>query len=120
MNTVNFNISPYARPGIPRKDLFPITFVKTEESIIKVVCDITGFSWEQISGRRGPTRLSNARMIMCYFLFTCAKLNKSEIGERVNKDHTTVIAALRKFKNYYKTEDDFRETVDKITSIIES
>lgn len=55
----------------------------------------------------------NARM---YYFFTARYLLRSMnneslsyLGGTLNKDHSTVVNAIKNFKNYYETDEEFRD-----------
>lgn len=113
------SISPYVAPGM-KVQAPPPLFDRTESNIISIVCEKTGVPWEKIIGNRGDTTRVTARYMVCYFLFKYTILNKSQIAKKINKDHTTVIAALKKIPDYLDTEEPFRYLFNQIADKIEN
>jgi chromosomal replication initiation ATPase DnaA len=118
----NVNISPYSAPGLKKEAavILQNSFEKNQQNILNLVITVTGISKEQIIGDRGIEEVCEARFILCYFLFNYFKPNKSSIGRLINRDHATVIHALKKFNNYYATDERFRNKANEIKKIIES
>jgi chromosomal replication initiator protein len=56
--------------------------------------------------------IAAARFIAFQLLYSTIKLSKARIGKIFNRDHATVISGLRKFNNYYSTEEDFKNDYD--------
>jgi chromosomal replication initiation ATPase DnaA len=113
MNAVNY----YTIPGIKRDPV--VHFERSVKNIVSLVCEMSGVSHESLYGSRGSTRVTNAKFIACRLLHKYSGLSKADIGREFNKDHGTIINALRQYESFYKTDEAFRFLVDTITAIIE-
>jgi chromosomal replication initiator protein len=115
MNEIHMNY--YAIPGL-KKDPAPKKII-TDDNIISAVCWHTGVYLDKIKDKERRTdEITLARHIAYHFLFNFTTLNKSEIGRKLNRDHTTIIYALRTIKNRIDTDDNVRELVEKIKNHI--
>ena len=105
----NMSISPYSFPGLKldQKDKQQIKnntkllrYKITKEEILEIIADECGITVSQILDKTRKKEVINGRFIFCGI-----------IGNVVGRDHTTVIHAVRKFKDRIRNEDDFRDLV---------
>lgn len=119
MHLVNY----YSIPGLKREfeaKEKPETFIPTSENIINLICIYRGITWEQITGSRGNDEILIARFLICHFLLIYAKMSRAAIGRLINRDHATVINALKKLNNLIKTSPSVASQVTLLTQIIEN
>jgi len=64
-----------------------------------------------------PTRerpIMNARQCFLYFVVEMGGNNLSNTGRYIRRTHATVINALQRFGEHYRTEAEYRTKVDKV------
>ena len=65
--------------------------------------------------------MANARQIAMYLIRRMTKMTLSDIGREFGgKDHTTVLHSLRKVEKQMNADPSFRETINEITTNINS
>jgi chromosomal replication initiator protein len=114
MNTVHY----YAIPGLIRGGGKQHVNISPEE-IISLVCKNLNVSFEQLSGPRGRTDIVVSRYILCHFLYKYTIMNKSDIGKKLNRDHTTIMYGLKEVQAWIETDEKIRNTVDKLRALFE-
>ena len=112
-------ISPYAFPGIRLVDL-PVTYfsiatdVKKEQplvtsiAILEAIESILGMNAEQIQGKVRSREYAEARTVYCHLARTLLKWSLKEIGASINRDHTTVIHALKNYQDFCNYDIQFK------------
>ena len=65
------------------------------EQIQKAVCEVSGLSREELLSSRRSNRVSHARQLAMYLARELTPMSLSEIARAFDRDHTTVIHALR-------------------------
>lgn len=123
-------ISPYAFPGIRRVDL-PVSYTRIardkeipEESpitsgmIFAAIKEVTGLEPDELRGRVRLRTTVNARYIYAYFARTLLGTSLEEIGNMVNRDHTTIMHALKCFKDFYDTDLAFKNLASRVRTKI--
>ncbi len=80
---------------------------KTQSQLfIEHVCNATGYTPEQIRGKKGNQYLCAVRFYIAYVLYTEYRLSKSEIGRQINRDHTSVIHAIATYTDLTDSKDE--------------
>lgn len=95
-------INYYSIPGLKIK---PLLRKRDPNFIIKAVCDHVEQPVDIVLGKSLSQTFTLPRHAISYFLFYFAGMNKSEIGRKLKKDHTTIINSIRVFQNRLDTED---------------
>lgn len=81
--------------------------------ITKIVAEILGLEYLQLFQKTRKREIVEARQIAMFVASTQIKtLSLSKIGEYYNKDHATVIHALKTVNNLCETDHLFKEKVD--------
>jgi chromosomal replication initiator protein len=122
-------ISPYVYAGIKTINIpqeFKITMKNlrnnyTQDIILNAINVVTGVTFRNICSRRRDRPIVYARKM--YSFFTKEKLGWTykEIGISMGgRDHTTAIHAVDTYHDLYLTLDDFKDTSDRVLSLIES
>ena len=119
-------ISPYAFPGIKRVDL-PVIYTRiakqskeetetpiTSEMIFNAIEYATEVRLGQIKGVARQRHIVAARHIYCFYARTLLGWPLNRIGDSINRDHTTVINALKCYSDHYQFDPHFK----KLSSII--
>jgi len=91
------------------------------DDIIEFVCKVTGESKLDVMKVSRKRELVTNRQLIIYFSYNYCRLSKSEIGRRLDQDHTTIMAALKKVNNFLKNGDEIICTyVTEVNNIIYS
>lgn len=100
------------------KDLTEILNARKEaDKIIDIVLKYYQFSKTDVDNTINKTRNSivvECRVVISYFLLSLTKLTLQEIANIFGVDHSTVIHYKKKFEDWYETDKEFRQRVDKI------
>lgn len=98
----------------------------TADVIVKTVADFYGIRAADIKGKSRATEDVLARQVAIYIVSTLMpELSVKQIGEAVNRDHSTIVHSLEQTKNKMRCEEfsGLKNTVDhlirKITSFAE-
>jgi chromosomal replication initiation ATPase DnaA len=87
----------------------------TKEEILQVVANCNGVSMEDIIGKTRKNEIVDARFMYIKFLRKAYKMKKVALAKELNRDHTSIIHALRTFDSRYKHYAYFRDTAEKIS-----
>ena len=80
----------------------------TPEKILNTVADITCISIEEMKSQKRQAKLVEARQIAIYLIKKHSKLTLKEIGKMFgNRDHTTVIYAIRTIDGLMEVDKKF-------------
>lgn len=113
MQTINY----FAVPGLKRQYVnFKIILQK--DKVIKAVCDHFKVSKGDLFFGGRYAKFARARYIAFMLLYKYTALNKSEIGELFQKDHTTVVHGIRKINDLIAGNDEIIDDVHKIRGVI--
>lgn len=120
-------INPYIFVGIRTRDLPHDFRVRVRRRacryrqvhILTAIHMVTGYTIEDLKGRYRGRSLVTARQMYCHFMRTLLGWSLKDIGDSIEKDHTTVIHSIDVFSDLYKTDDLFKEDADKIHQEIE-
>jgi chromosomal replication initiation ATPase DnaA len=78
-----------------------------ETKVRFLVTSAYGVTWEDLISRgRGKRNVSEALHMYCYLMTTYFKLGSSALARRLNKDHTTIIHAVRKVNAMIDCQDE--------------
>ncbi len=96
-------------------------FVPTMDIIISETARYYGLSDEQLTGQSHQQKISTARQVAMYLCRTLINTSLKAIGEKFdNRNHSTVLASIRKIEELVKTSPDMAATIRDITSNINS
>lgn len=120
----NNKISPYAFPGIKRESL-PGNFNTRQLSIsprevLEMVAKETFVTVEDILSDSRKGEIIVARHILCGVLKKNYNCTYTYIAEMLNRDHTTIISAVKNYLNRKEREDDFKDKANRILENINS
>ena len=91
----------------------------TVERIITEVARTYGVSPEDIRSQKRSSAISTARQVSMYVVREVTQMSMSAIGEEFgNRDHSTVVYALRQVQKTMERDTHFKETVDDIVKNI--
>jgi len=91
--------------------------IKTEK-IKEAIFDVLGLKFEQYIKPSRNRDLFFARMIFVNYCREIENISLNAIGDMLNRDHTTVIHAIKTFKNEMHYNAVFRENVIRINEIL--
>jgi len=84
---------------------------KTPDEILQTIFEKTGIDLKtNLSQKR---EIVNVRFIYCKIAIDAGFILK-ETGEPIDRNHDSVLNAVRKFNDYYQTDPKFRELYEKI------
>ena len=92
----------------------------TVQNIIKTVASYYDIKVSDIKSKRRTREISTTRQIAMYLCREHTKLSLPEIGKQFGgKDHTTVIFSHKKISNKIKENNDLKNSISEILSLIE-
>jgi chromosomal replication initiator protein len=117
-------ISPYAFPGIRRTSL-PTNFnhrklAISPKEVLEIVSKETFVSVEDILSESRKGDVIVARHILCGVLKRHYNYSFTFIGEMLDRDHTTIMSAVKNFTNRKENEEDFKDKTNRILEHINS
>lgn len=65
-------------------------------------------------------KYSEARMAASFFMFEKMNMGISEIGRVLERDHTTILYYLERFRDLYRYDEEFRHRMEYIENEIET
>lgn len=90
--------------------------MKKEEILYNVVYDITGISKEDLDKQQRLRRVSDPRRMVAYILHEKIGYVLEHTGIVMNRDHATILYLCKSHKLLMETNDDYRDTYNKIYS----
>ncbi|HEC78587.1 MAG TPA: chromosomal replication initiator protein DnaA [candidate division WOR-3 bacterium] len=101
------------------KDLLGSRCKISKQMILKTVIDEFGFSEAELKSKKRTQKLALARQTSMYLIRTLLNLSLTEIGEFFGgKDHSTVIHAIEKIEKLKKSNIEYFQRLERITSKI--
>jgi chromosomal replication initiator protein len=83
--------------------------------IQQVVAGYYDIKVQDLSSRKRPENIANARQIAMYITRNLTEYSLVQIGQYFGgKDHTTVMHAIKKVEHLIKSDDKFRATLDEL------
>ena len=117
-------ISPYVYPGlkldVDDKRLVKSTFKHlkykiSKEDLLTMVAEECGVTAPQIISRIREREIVNGRFMYCAIMNMSFGYTLKTIGKLTGgRDHTTILHAIETFKDRYRNEELFRDTVNRI------
>jgi chromosomal replication initiator protein len=112
-------ISPYVYPGI--KDTSEYVKIKkfdrdkiSKEDVLFIISQHCSVSVGKILSRIREREVIDARHMYIAVMRQIFRYPVTEIGRMVDRDHTTILDALKKFTSRYRNYDDYRDVADSI------
>lgn len=84
------------------------------DKIIQTVCKTWNRSLDDVYGKSRKQDVVYTRMTIAYFLRQYTKLSTTEIGNLINRDHTTIIHYLKAYDSEFRFNKDFRNFAERI------
>lgn len=108
--------SPYVAPGLK----MPIPKEELPDAIIKIILEYTGFQEvSQIIAKSRWIERVYARQLCFYFLKSKAKMSLKAIGEKFERDHTTVIHGISSIKDMLDYDSAVQHDINRIQEQIQ-
>lgn len=116
-------VSPYVFPGLTVGPATKIEIKKMarylrlnlkKEDILEIISEECGVTVSDVMKRSRKSELVKVRHIYCAILKKYYGFSYPKIGDIMNKDHTTIINAVDKFRSRYINEEDYRDLINKI------
>lgn len=109
------NCNPCVTEAIPEK-------AKTKEreidNMIEYICKEMHVPITDLYSKKRDRVTADCRNFIFYILRNHYQLNFPHIGKMFGRDHTTVMAGIKSYKNLYDTDESFRKWINFITSSI--
>jgi chromosomal replication initiator protein len=87
--------------------------------IQQVVSEYYNIKVQDLSSRKRPENIANARQIAMYLTRNLTDYSLVQVGQYFGgKDHTTVMHAIKKVEQLMRTDDKFKITIDELTARI--
>jgi chromosomal replication initiator protein len=86
----------------------------TLEQIQSAVCQVSGLSREELLSSRRSAKVSHARQLAMYLARDLTPLSLSEIARGFDRDHTTVIHALRAVESRLEPGSETAERIHRV------
>lgn len=116
MKQPDFNMSYWCIPGVRKPDM-PTIYRKTDESIavgtiIDMVCLYFDVTIEQLKSKNRARQICYPRHIAMFLLYNYCIKSCQSVANYFNRDHTSVLHAVRSIKNLVDTEPAVRHEID--------
>ena len=118
-------ISPYVYPGI--KDTSEYVKIKkfdrdkiSKDEVLSIVSQHCSVNVGKILTRIREREVIDARHMYIAVMRLIFRYPVTEIGKMVDRDHTTILDALKKYKSRYENYDDYKEVADSIFNEIKT
>lgn len=72
----------------------------------------------QIASPRRPAQIVRARFIAARIMSARLGMSLPDIGRRIRRDHTSVLSALRRYDEWYRSSDAFRSAYDRADALV--
>lgn len=86
--------------------------------LIDCIANIYDITSEDILGKCRKAHISESRVIIAHILRYIG-YSLTEIGDILNRNHTSVIYYLKNFENRHKYDVSFRNRVDKMLELVD-
>ena len=90
----------------------------TLEEIECFVCSAKSVSPYQLAGKTRKREIVYPRMLTHYFARILTPLSLKSIGQKHNRDHTTVLNSIRIINNLMETDETIKEDVSTLLSML--
>lgn len=90
----------------------------TAEDIQRTVEKYFNISHSDLVGKTRKNDIKHARQIATYLIRTILELSTTEIGNKFNQDHSTVLYSIKKIENDLKTNNNTKEEIEALRILI--
>ena len=84
------------------------------DKIIQTVCKTWSTSLDDVCGKSRKQEVVYTRMTIAYFLRQYTKLSTTEIGNLINRDHSTIVHYLKAYDSEFRFNEEFRNFAERI------
>jgi predicted transcriptional regulator len=102
-------INYFAIPGIVKSQI-----KSNIDEIFKAIFDITGITSQELISPNRHRNIADTRKMLVNLINENHKFTLSKIGGMINRDHATIIHALRNHKLLYENDRTYQLTYNKI------
>lgn len=88
------------------------------ESIEQVVIKYFGIDEKTLKGSRGKESVAWARFVYCYLCRKHARVNYSELGRTLSRDHTTIMHAVGQVEGRIKIYPEYADEVKAVERML--
>jgi chromosomal replication initiator protein len=95
------------------------TLQEQQERLIELTCSYFHVDRKPVMGKLRVAKYVQARHVLMYLFRTKLKMGLNQIGEYFDRDHTTVLFAVRNIENCLEVGDYLAQDVERLTTLIE-
>lgn len=90
----------------------------TAEDIQRTVEKYFNITHADLIGKTRKSDIKHARQIATYLIRTILELSTTEIGNKFNQDHSTILYSIKKIENDLKTNNNTKEEIEALRILI--
>ena len=90
----------------------------TPDLIIKIITDYYGVTMEDLRSKRKSRDISIPRQVSMYLLRQYTDMTFDDIGDYLDKDHSTVMSGVRKIEKMIGQDPTTANTIDALSKRI--
>lgn len=107
-------MSPYIYPGLQSNTRMWLKnrtcFMTGELAIIAgSVCEVCNVSMDELKSKNRAAQITEARKIYAHLARRLYMFTYRRLGEYINRDHSTMVIAVRTCENFIEIDPNFRE-----------
>jgi chromosomal replication initiator protein len=96
----------------------PLAEPPSLEAIQEAVCSVSGLTTQELLSPKRSSRVARSRQLGMYLARELTSLSLTEIARGFNRDHTTVLHAIRTVSSRLEPGSDTAETMHKVRSAL--
>tara|TARA_Y100000385_G_C12784545_1_gene504938 strand:+ start:201 stop:683 length:483 start_codon:yes stop_codon:yes gene_type:complete len=112
-------MSPYVFPGVFSIKLEHMTNEQKITTIVSNVCNFFSIPVKDFNKKSRKRKYIETRCAAFWLMREYTTMSYMEIGKTFHKDHSTIIHAVRNAYEWQKTDENFKESLDRVHSIFE-
>lgn len=112
------HINYFAVPGLKDRNKMPIRIKVDKEIIIRTICEYFDIHRWQIESHKRDRKYVIPRQIAFYYLRRLTSLKCKQIGEILNRDHTTVIHSIEMVNDLSATDMEYKNKLEEVGEMI--
>jgi len=87
---------------------------KITNNMMKVICTLTLFDWDQLKSKCRKRELNDVRQIAMWIIRKGTSMSFYDVGKVFNRHHATVLHAVRNVEGLIQTDNMYRASVEQI------
>lgn len=95
------------------------TVISPVRRIQSAVCKTYGVSIDQLIGVERTANIVRPRQVAIYLSRTLTRCSLLDIGHRFNRDHSTVMYAVRNIERLYQEDEKLRDRISQIKGLLD-